>query len=72
MRLIVQIDKSIGIFQGKHKYNRERLCLGDCKSVNIEDTIGNGNIPIILRIILMKKIKTTLLIEIITVELKGP
>lgn len=37
--LIVQIDESI--FQGKRKYNRGRLRLGDCKPVDNEDTDGN-------------------------------
>ncbi|XP_050065799.1 uncharacterized protein LOC126554818 [Aphis gossypii] len=36
--LIVQIDESI--FQGKRKYNRGRLRLGDCKPVDNEDTDG--------------------------------
>jgi len=38
-RFIVQIDESI--FQGKRKYNRGRLRLGDCKPVDSKDTDGN-------------------------------
>ncbi|XP_060863171.1 uncharacterized protein LOC132939807 [Metopolophium dirhodum] len=37
--LVVQIDESI--FQGKRKYNRRRLRLGDCKPVDSKD--GDGD-----------------------------
>ena len=69
--LIVQIDESI--FQGKRKYNRGRLRLGDCKPVDNEDTdgrLGQVVLPILPRIILTKKIITIVLIEIMAAEFK--